>query len=88
MVVGLLIVKIEYEVNEMMLIPIYIACQIDWFVLSYVDYLWLELEEKVTVRYADDCQLKNYVNKHHLASVKATANEKVIPSLLNAKYQK
>lgn len=67
---------------------ILLACQVDWFVLSYVDYLWLDIDDEVSVKYADDCQLKNYVTKHHLASVKATDNEKVIPSLLNAKYHK
>jgi hypothetical protein len=63
----------------------YLACQLDFFVLSYVDYLWLALNEQVSVKF-QDCQLKNYINKNHLALVKASMDEKIIPSLLNAKY--
>lgn len=63
-----------------------IACQIDFFVLSYVDYLWLDLEDEVSIKYAD-CELKNYITKQHLALVKATSNEKIIPSLMTAKYK-
>ncbi|KAI7871404.1 uncharacterized protein EV154DRAFT_431555 [Mucor mucedo] len=61
------------------------SCQIDFFVLSYVDYLWLDLSDKVTIK-PKKCQIKNYITKHHLSLVKATNNEKIIPSLLNAKY--
>ncbi|KAL9546232.1 hypothetical protein PS6_007769 [Mucor atramentarius] len=57
-----------------------------FFVLSYVDYLWLDLEDEVSIKYAD-CELKNYITKQHLALVKATSNEKIIPSLMTAKYK-
>lgn len=62
-----------------------LACQIDFFVLSYVDYLWLDLDDKVTIK-QKDCEIKNYITKHHLSLVQATANERIIPSLLEAKY--
>ncbi|GAN03055.1 hypothetical protein MAM1_0033d02506 [Mucor ambiguus] len=62
------------------------SCQIDFFVLSYVDYLWLDLEDEVSIKYAE-CELKNYVTAQHLALVKATSNEKIIPSLMNATYK-
>ncbi|KAF1798526.1 hypothetical protein FB192DRAFT_1391983 [Mucor lusitanicus] len=62
------------------------SCQIDFFVLSYVDYLWLDLEDEVSIKYAE-CELKNYITKQHLALVKATSNEKIIPSLMNATYK-
>ncbi|KAI9362330.1 hypothetical protein BD770DRAFT_470383 [Pilaira anomala] len=62
------------------------SCQIDFFVLSYVDYLWLNLDEKVSVE-VKDCQVKNYVTRNHLAHVKASTDQSIIPSLLDAKYQ-
>ncbi|KAI8640175.1 hypothetical protein BD408DRAFT_348535 [Parasitella parasitica] len=62
------------------------SCQVDFFVLSYVDFLWLDLDDEVSVKYSD-CQLKNYVTKQHLALVKASSNEKIIPSLMNDKYR-
>lgn len=60
-----------------------IACQIDFFVVSYVDYLWLDLDDKVSIKYAD-CEIRNYVTKHQLALMKASTNESLIPSLLHA----
>ncbi|KAL9541165.1 hypothetical protein MBANPS3_009276 [Mucor bainieri] len=44
------------------------------------------LEDEVSIKYAE-CELKNYVTKQHLALVKATSNEKIIPSLMNATYK-
>ncbi|GAA5814632.1 hypothetical protein MFLAVUS_008131 [Mucor flavus] len=61
------------------------SCQIDFFVLSYVDYLWLDLDDKVSVEFTD-CKVKNYITRHHLAQVKATTDKTIIPFLLDAKY--
>ncbi|KAG2232426.1 hypothetical protein INT48_005729 [Thamnidium elegans] len=61
------------------------TCQIDFFVLSYVDYLWLDLDDKVSVEFTE-CKVKNYITRHHLALVKATTDQTIIPSLLDAKY--
>lgn len=90
MIVGHLIVRFcmndAYTWNLTESFSYLIACQIDFFVLSYVDYLWLELDDEVSIKYAD-CQLKNYITKQHLSLVKASSNEKIIPSLLTDQYK-
>ncbi|KAI9020699.1 hypothetical protein CLU79DRAFT_703802 [Phycomyces nitens] len=52
-------------------------CQIDLFVVSYVDYLWLGLPEHTYV-HVMDCKVKNYVTLEHLHYVKANTDESTI----------
>ncbi|KAG1442765.1 hypothetical protein G6F56_010935 [Rhizopus delemar] len=61
------------------------SCQIDLFVNTYVDYLWLNIGDRASVEVVD-CKVKNYVTKSHLSAVRASMNTKIIPSLLEAKF--
>ncbi|KAI8885899.1 hypothetical protein K501DRAFT_178942 [Backusella circina FSU 941] len=62
------------------------GCQIDFFVLTYLDYLWLDLDlDRVNVKLAN-CELKNYILKEDMEYIKATNKEEIIPSLMEAKY--
>ncbi|KAI8061525.1 uncharacterized protein B0P05DRAFT_557389 [Gilbertella persicaria] len=58
------------------------ACHIDLFVPTYIDYLWLDLDEQATIELVDDCELQNYISIHHLIQMKATLNTSIIPLLL------
>ncbi|KAI9279979.1 hypothetical protein BY458DRAFT_584424 [Sporodiniella umbellata] len=61
------------------------SCQIDLFVNTYVDYLWLDIKDRASIEIRD-CQIKNYVTTSHLSAVRASINKKIIPNLLQAKY--
>ncbi|KAL0080022.1 hypothetical protein F4703DRAFT_1741104 [Phycomyces blakesleeanus] len=55
------------------------GCQLDLFVVSYVDYLWLGLPERAHVHVVD-CEVKNYVTPAHLSYVKANADQSTVDS--------
>ncbi|KAI7866144.1 hypothetical protein BDF14DRAFT_1728949 [Spinellus fusiger] len=55
------------------------SCQLDLFVVSYVDYLWLNLPENVLTQ-VKKCKVKNYTTVEHLAYVQADTS----PSTLEA----
>ncbi|CEG70665.1 hypothetical protein RMATCC62417_06524 [Rhizopus microsporus] len=63
------------------------SCQIDFFVPTYVDYLWLNIKSRASVKIVD-CEVKNYITTAHLQSIMASTDVNIIPSLLHAKYMK
>lgn len=79
--------KILLYSHTLILIFLSIACQIDFFVPTYVDYLWLNIKSRASVKIVD-CEVKNYITTAHLQSIMASTDVNIIPSLLHAKYMK